>query len=128
MQRARLGRAADRDHVVVDLAGQFAEFGGETTGHAAAANVADPSGALNPLGLLAVHRFFHEAGPGRDRHNAREGTAPNRLRLIVANPDTGGEPRREADEPRIRMVVGRAGLAAGRKLEPVLARAVAGAV
>ena len=41
----------------------------------------------------------------------------NRVRLIEADPDAGHQLRREADEPGVVEVVGRAGLAGGRQRE-----------
>ena len=49
------------------------------------------------------------------------------LFLIVAEPHAGDERRRVADEPRIAVIVGRAGLARGGQLEPFRARAAPGA-
>ena len=83
---------------------------------------------LAPFGLAAGGRGFHEAGPGRHGDDARESAAHDLLRPIEADPHARGQVRREADEPRIGMIVGRPGLAAGRQAESALARGVTGAV
>ena len=47
------------------------------------------------------------------------------MRLIEADPHAGDQLRREADEPRVVEIVGRAGLAGRRQREPKLPRPAA---
>ncbi len=58
------------------------------------------------LGAVAEHPA-HVADPDRHRHSATRLVAPEAARTVVADPDAGREPGREADEPRVRVVVGR---------------------
>src|SRR5262249_39713122 len=65
------------------------------------------------LGAVAEHPA-HIADPDGDGH-ARSGLVlPQTSRPIVADPDTRRQPPREADEPRVRVVVGRPGLRGDR--------------
>ena len=65
-----------------------------------------PDGTCEPLGLVAGGRGFHEARPRGHGDHAREAAAHDLLRPIEADPHAGGEPRREADEPRVGVIVG----------------------
>src|SRR5262249_8881226 len=67
-----------------------------------------------PGGLVTARRRLHELRPDGDRHVGCEPVRQNRLRLIEADPDSGGERWREADEPGVVEVVGRPGLACSR--------------
>src|SRR6185369_15586583 len=70
-------------------------------------------------------RLPHEIGPDRKR---RLGAGKTHARVVVeADPDRSFEHRREADEPRVLVIIRRAGLAAGRMLETLAARGGSGA-
>ena len=69
--------------------------------------------------VAAFMNFAHD----RHRDVGGEAVRQNRVRLIEADPDAGHELRREADEPRVVEIVGRAGLAGGRQREAQAARA-----
>src|SRR5687768_4314437 len=81
----------------------------------------DAARALHPARVLR-DGVFHEASPDRRGELARVSARHDRAGLIEADPHGRHEGRGEPDEPRILVVVGRAGLAAGRVLEPGLAR------
>src|SRR4051794_916349 len=59
-------------------------------------------------------RLAHVLAPQLGRDRAARDPRHRRARGRVAEPDRGGEVRREADEPRVGEVVRRAGLAGGR--------------
>ena len=54
---------------------------------------------------------------GPDRKRGLRAAQPDRLIVVEADPDHGQQFRREADEPRVALVVGRAGLAGGVERE-----------
>ena len=59
----------------------------------------------------------HEAAPGRNRNDAGKPTSHDRRRPIESEPDARDQMWRVADEPRIRIVIGRPRLAGCRQLE-----------
>ena len=78
---------------------------------------------MNHSGLSPRVAAFMNVRPERHRDVGGEAVRQDRARLIEADPDAGDELRREADEPRVVEIVGRAGLAGGRQREAELPRA-----
>src|SRR6476659_5063263 len=103
---------------------RLAACGGQLAREATDVDPDDVLGFVEPLSLGAFRRPLHEAGP--DRHGDIGGVAvgDDRPGLVEADPDAGDEMRREAYEPRVVVVVGRAGLPGGGKRETHLPRAV----
>ncbi len=88
----------------------------------------NPDGDLNVSGLsFAVACFMKRAHSGTAISPANP-LRDDRARLVEANPHARDQMRRESDEPRIHVVVGRAGLARRRQREAFLTRLVRGAV
>ena len=82
--------------------------------HAAQLHGVDAGGTANSSAGQRRRGALHEVGPDRQRDARGVGLAADRRRLIEADPDAGDDRRREADEPGVVIVVGRAGLAADR--------------
>ena len=78
-------------------------------------------------GFAPRGRRGHEPRPGGHGDGAAKSFAHDRRRLIEAEPHAGQQMRRVADEPGVGVVVGGAGLAAGRQLEARRARPRRGA-
>ena len=84
-----------------------------------------PSGASNGTLARPASARFMNCGP--DRQRRLRAAQADRLVVVEADPDDRQQLRREADEPGVAQVVGRAGLAGGVEREPGRARAGAGA-
>ena len=82
---------------------------------------------IDPVRFVPLGRRLHEAGPDWDRQLAGVAIGNRSRRLIEPDPDTGNEVRREADEPCVHVVVGRAGLARRGQREAGLPRPGRGA-
>ena len=107
----RLGAGEERlaDHLRAARRGELAGSGSMSTN-------ATPSGASNGTLARAGERAHHELRPDRQRRlRARQ---PERLVVVEADPDDRQELGREADEPGVAQIVGRAGLAGGVEREP----------
>ena len=83
---------------------------GKLAGEPADPTAVNPASHLERVGLVVRRRRFHEARPHRHRQLAREPIRDDGARLVEADPHAGHEMRREADEPRVDVVVRRPGL------------------
>ena len=120
--RARAGRplpttSTSSHPSVAELARQAADASPSST----------PDGGVNHSGLSSRVADLHELRPERHGDVGGEAVRQNRPRLVEPDPDAGHQLRREADEPGVVEVVGRAGLAGRRQREAELPRAAAGA-
>ena len=84
-----------------------------------------PSGRFERHVRMAGQRAHHERRP--DRQRRLRAAQAERLVVVEADPDDRQQLRREADEPGVAQIVGRAGLAGGVEREAGGARAGAGA-
>src|SRR5262245_42281135 len=124
MDRAGLGRLRAREEALAEdlrarrgreLAGLFVDVDEDDA-------VRDVEGARG----LAGRSAGHERRPDRER--GLRAAEADRLVVVEADPHDREEVRREADEPGITQVVGRAGLARGVEREALAARPGAGAL
>ena len=67
-----------------------------------------PFGTRNGVAGLSLQRHLHEIGDDRGRKLAAGATLAHRLRIVVADIDADRQIGREADEPGIALVIGRA--------------------
>src|SRR6059058_1567984 len=123
VERARLLRLRPGEEGLA--AGDRASRGGKLAGFGIDVAPHDVLGHREVALARLAARGAHEVGPDGERSlRARE---PGRPAAVEPHPDAGHHLGREADEPRVAGVVGRARLARGRAGEARLARGTAGA-
>ena len=73
----------------------------------------DALGRFERRAGAAAERAHHELRP--DRQRRLRAAQAERLIVVESDPDDGQQLRREADEPRVAQIVGRAGFAGARR-------------
>ncbi len=126
MRRAVLGRLRSLlEHLVRDVGacdrGQHARLGTHVPGDRARRD-------REILHRAATRRADHDVRPRRQCRARTGHPRPDGALLVVADPHTAGQARHEADEPRVHVVVHRAGLPGRGRGEPARACRVSGAV
>src|SRR6267143_2626289 len=122
MQLTRLRRFRPRDERLVESlrAGRRRELAGLGVD----VDERDALGRLERRVGVAGERRLHELRP--DRQRRLRAAEADRLVVVEADPDHGEQLRREADEPGVAEIVGRAGLAGRVEREAGAARAGGG--